>query len=283
MGTNGSKDERWQRDSEAPSCHSCAVNFSISTRRHHCRNCGYVFCGNCSNFSCSIPMRGIHVPVRVCADCFHALRRDFDGALVGGGFRQCGGPVPPVTSDGNEAGALEQESHLNMNKALNGNFDYESSYFMGSGGGGGVTSNAYGNLREFDGYYGNDARSAEHLIHNHLETDKRASQLERELLLKRWGEVRQRAVFTDILLQQVEIVEENTEVEYFREIADIKVQPEHPDLLAAMFPFPEAAEGNADLLMEAIHLRIPGPPEGYELVKHALEKRAARLLSPPAA
>lgn len=38
----------WQRDSRAPECGLCAVPFTFLNRRHHCRHCGQVVCGVCS-------------------------------------------------------------------------------------------------------------------------------------------------------------------------------------------------------------------------------------------
>ncbi|CAH8533373.1 unnamed protein product [Heterobilharzia americana] len=39
---------QWTKDDEAMTCFGCDREFSISTRRHHCRNCGGIFCQNCS-------------------------------------------------------------------------------------------------------------------------------------------------------------------------------------------------------------------------------------------
>ncbi|RNF26638.1 putative zinc finger protein [Trypanosoma conorhini] len=280
MGANGSKEDHWQRDSEAPSCHGCAVTFSLSTRRHHCRNCGYVFCRNCSNCTRTIPMRGVHLPVRVCTDCFRTLCNDGNGVFVAGGLGRGGESMHPGMGDGREASFLEQGSQLNTSTTWNGEAAYEDSYFVGAGGG--APKNADGGLREFDAYYGSHPRAAEHLTHTHVEDDKLNSQVEKERLVSRWEEVRQHALFTDILLQQVEIVEENTEVDYFREVGDIKVQPEHPDLLAVMFPFPEAEEGNANLLMEPVDPRIPELPGACEGVKQDLGQLTTMLFIPPA-
>jgi phosphatidylinositol 3-kinase len=45
----------WVNDSDADICFNCRVAFTFLRRRHHCRGCGKVFCGNCSNFFQSIP------------------------------------------------------------------------------------------------------------------------------------------------------------------------------------------------------------------------------------
>ena len=39
----------WQDDSDATKCSICEKDFNISRRKHHCRNCGGIFCGKCSD------------------------------------------------------------------------------------------------------------------------------------------------------------------------------------------------------------------------------------------
>ena len=36
--------DHWMKDDGAETCLQCGVRFSFSERRHHCRNCGQVFC-----------------------------------------------------------------------------------------------------------------------------------------------------------------------------------------------------------------------------------------------
>ncbi|XP_060527692.1 lateral signaling target protein 2 homolog [Cylas formicarius] len=60
----------WIPDVEAPECMSCGTNFTVMKRRHHCRNCGKVFCAKCSSNSIPLPKFGIVKPVRVCNKCF---------------------------------------------------------------------------------------------------------------------------------------------------------------------------------------------------------------------
>lgn len=60
----------WIPDEEAPRCMACALSFTTFRRRHHCRNCGGVFCGVCSNSSAPLPKYGLVKAVRVCRDCY---------------------------------------------------------------------------------------------------------------------------------------------------------------------------------------------------------------------
>ncbi|XP_025409966.1 lateral signaling target protein 2 homolog isoform X2 [Sipha flava] len=60
----------WVPDNEAPTCMSCKAIFTVVRRRHHCRNCGKVFCSRCSSNSVPLPRFGHLKPVRVCNRCF---------------------------------------------------------------------------------------------------------------------------------------------------------------------------------------------------------------------
>ncbi|XP_018319125.1 lateral signaling target protein 2 homolog isoform X2 [Agrilus planipennis] len=60
----------WIPDIEAPKCMSCGLTFTVVKRRHHCRNCGKIFCSRCSSNSVPLPKFGHYKPVRVCNKCF---------------------------------------------------------------------------------------------------------------------------------------------------------------------------------------------------------------------
>ena len=64
----------WLPDQLAPSCQLCALAFSASNRRHHCRHCGRIACGDCSSHKSAIPKFGVSKPTRVCSDCAPVLR-----------------------------------------------------------------------------------------------------------------------------------------------------------------------------------------------------------------
>lgn len=63
----------WVPDSEATVCMRCKkVKFTPVSRRHHCRKCGYVVCGPCSEKKFLLPSQSSK-PVRVCEHCYGML------------------------------------------------------------------------------------------------------------------------------------------------------------------------------------------------------------------
>lgn len=61
---------RWVPDEDCDQCTDCYLPFNVVRRRHHCRNCGRIFCGKCSTNSIRIPELGYETKVRVCNLCY---------------------------------------------------------------------------------------------------------------------------------------------------------------------------------------------------------------------
>jgi hypothetical protein len=61
---------RWLPDKIIKNCLNCQSRFGFFKRRHHCRVCGNIFCGNCTDKYESFPPF-YEEKVRVCDECFH--------------------------------------------------------------------------------------------------------------------------------------------------------------------------------------------------------------------
>ncbi|KDO34146.1 hypothetical protein SPRG_19002 [Saprolegnia parasitica CBS 223.65] len=61
--------EEWVQDAERHRCHVCTRNFHNFRRKHHCRVCGEVVCGNCLlKKIADLPVKG-KTEVKVCMSC----------------------------------------------------------------------------------------------------------------------------------------------------------------------------------------------------------------------
>ena len=59
----------WINDKDAVDCMICKKQFTMLNRRHHCRKCGKVVCGSCSEHKVTLPNIG---SARVCEDCYNS-------------------------------------------------------------------------------------------------------------------------------------------------------------------------------------------------------------------
>ncbi|XP_074114424.1 RUN and FYVE domain-containing protein 2 isoform X1 [Cotesia typhae] len=64
-GTNGTP--TWANDRLVTNCKGCNREFNLTRRKHHCRNCGKIFCNACSDNTIALPNSA--KPVRVCDEC----------------------------------------------------------------------------------------------------------------------------------------------------------------------------------------------------------------------
>ncbi|XP_064460814.1 zinc finger FYVE domain-containing protein 21-like isoform X1 [Ornithodoros turicata] len=68
----------WALDQESSHCVQCHHKFDFLTRRHHCRRCGYVYCGICCGQRLPLQRMCFVDPVRVCQNCQPATLREND-------------------------------------------------------------------------------------------------------------------------------------------------------------------------------------------------------------
>ncbi|EGG21302.1 Esterase [Cavenderia fasciculata] len=67
----------WVPDNSSNKCEMCSSEFTFFNRRHHCRRCGHLFCGECCALNCSLPQEyGYTTRVKVCSKCFTTTLND---------------------------------------------------------------------------------------------------------------------------------------------------------------------------------------------------------------
>ncbi|EGC35244.1 hypothetical protein DICPUDRAFT_33732 [Dictyostelium purpureum] len=71
----------WAPDESADNCPKCCGPFSLLNRRHHCRNCGALVCGKCSEMKYKLPVTD-YKPARVCNLCYENLTATAVGNLT---------------------------------------------------------------------------------------------------------------------------------------------------------------------------------------------------------
>ncbi|GMI32964.1 hypothetical protein TrCOL_g2964 [Triparma columacea] len=71
---------RWVPNKEQNNCTTCNCQFDWVKRKHHCRRCGFVFCGDCSSHRSLLPAgtaakeSDTKNPRRVCGPCHEAVK-----------------------------------------------------------------------------------------------------------------------------------------------------------------------------------------------------------------
>ncbi|XP_052266589.1 RUN and FYVE domain-containing protein 2-like isoform X4 [Dreissena polymorpha] len=72
------KEAMWASDKDATNCKLCEKPFSVARRKHHCRNCGDIFCAECSDNK--MPHPSSSKPVRVCDSCHEVLLQRYSAS-----------------------------------------------------------------------------------------------------------------------------------------------------------------------------------------------------------
>ncbi|PKA60772.1 1-phosphatidylinositol-3-phosphate 5-kinase FAB1B [Apostasia shenzhenica] len=73
--------EHWVPDETVSQCTSCGVAFGPFVRKHHCRNCGDIFCDKCSQGRTALSTQENAQPVRVCDGCMAETAQRLSNAM----------------------------------------------------------------------------------------------------------------------------------------------------------------------------------------------------------
>ncbi|KAH0700137.1 hypothetical protein KY284_014352 [Solanum tuberosum] len=72
--------DHWVPDEAIRKCTACGTNFSAFVRRHHCRNCGDIFCDKCTQGRTALTADEDAQPVRVCDRCMAEVTQRLSNA-----------------------------------------------------------------------------------------------------------------------------------------------------------------------------------------------------------
>lgn len=115
------RERYWEPDECATQCRLCKSTFTFLNRRHHCRRCLRVFCGDCTSSKNRLVLYGYqNERVRVCDKCyeearleneFHVRYAEANDALV------ARWPLTPLEPDAGDAHVASHERRC-FSKAL---------------------------------------------------------------------------------------------------------------------------------------------------------------------
>ncbi|XP_020254417.1 LOW QUALITY PROTEIN: protein FREE1 [Asparagus officinalis] len=72
--------DHWVPDEAVSKCTSCAADFGAFVRKHHCRNCGDIFCDKCTQGRIALTADEQAQPVRVCDRCMAEVSQRLSNA-----------------------------------------------------------------------------------------------------------------------------------------------------------------------------------------------------------
>ncbi|XP_055804812.1 protein FREE1-like [Solanum dulcamara] len=80
MRPHNEEKDFWVPDEAVRKCTACAADFSAFNRKHHCRNCGDIFCDNCTQGRVALTADEDAQPVRVCDRCMAEVTQRLSNA-----------------------------------------------------------------------------------------------------------------------------------------------------------------------------------------------------------
>ena len=72
--------DHWVPDEAVTKCTSCGTDFGAFVRKHHCRNCGDIFCDKCTHGRIALTVDENAQPVRVCDRCMAEVTQRLSNA-----------------------------------------------------------------------------------------------------------------------------------------------------------------------------------------------------------
>ncbi|XP_031403232.1 protein FREE1 isoform X1 [Punica granatum] len=72
--------DHWVPDEAVTKCTACGTDFGAFVRRHHCRNCGDIFCDKCTHGRIALTADENAQPVRVCDRCLAEVTQRLSNA-----------------------------------------------------------------------------------------------------------------------------------------------------------------------------------------------------------
>ncbi|XP_059638071.1 protein FREE1 [Cornus florida] len=80
MKPGNEEKDHWVPDEAVTKCTACATDFSAFVRKHHCRNCGDIFCDKCTHGRIALTADENAQPVRVCDRCMAEVTQRLSNA-----------------------------------------------------------------------------------------------------------------------------------------------------------------------------------------------------------
>lgn len=95
--------DHWVPDEAVTKCNACGTDFGAFLRKHHCRNCGDIFCDKCTQGRTVLNADESGQPVRVCDQCMAEVTQRLSNA------RETTGQVSGLQSHEDLAKKLQEE------------------------------------------------------------------------------------------------------------------------------------------------------------------------------
>ncbi|GAV56712.1 FYVE domain-containing protein/PTB domain-containing protein [Cephalotus follicularis] len=80
MKPGNEEKDHWVPDEAVSKCTACGTDFGAFVRKHHCRNCGDIFCDKCTHGRIALTAEENAQPVRVCDRCMAEVTQRLSNA-----------------------------------------------------------------------------------------------------------------------------------------------------------------------------------------------------------